>query len=78
MGPVVQSIVNWIKSLVEDLLSLTDSQNKCYNFFAGKMLGAIVLQKRLTFFCQKRAAFLGKYVWAFHISLTNTSLVLNN
>ena len=59
LGPVVQSIVSLMKSLVNDSLSLQDSSSapkiKCANIFCWKN---VALQKLLTFFRQKMAVFL--------------------
>ena len=60
LGPVVQSIVSLMKSLVNDSFSLlVRLKSSVLIFFAEKMWGAFALQKLLTFFQQKMAVFLG-------------------
>ena len=64
LGPVVQSIVSLMKSLVNDSLSLlVRLKSSVLIFFAEKML--------LTFFRQKMAVFYVWYVWNFNVTLTN-------
>ena len=59
LGPVVQSIISLMKSLVNDSLSLlVRLKSSVLIFFAEKMWGAFALQKLLTFFRQKMAVFL--------------------
>ena len=56
-GPVVQSIISLMKSLVSDSFSLlVRLKSSVLIFFAEKLWGA--LQKLLTFFRQKIALFL--------------------
>ena len=58
-GPVVQSVVSLMSSLrVISLTVLVDSIYNILIFFAEKMSVAFALQKLLTFFQQKKSAYL--------------------